>query len=59
VTPVVAGTPIAIDRWSGSRWVAQFEVPAQPGGRYAAVVGSRGLYRVRHAGAPGPPVRVR
>ena len=58
VTPVVAGAPIAIDRWSGTRWVAQFDVPAQPGGRYAAIVGSRGLYRVRHAGAPGPPVRV-
>jgi hypothetical protein len=59
VAPLVAGAPIAIDRWSGTRWVPQFDVPAGPDGRYEAVVGSRGLYRVRHAGAPGPPVRVR
>jgi stage II sporulation protein D len=58
VTPLVAGAPVTIDRWSGRRWVAQFDVPAQPGGRYEAIVGSRGLYRVRHAGAPGPPVRI-
>jgi len=58
VTPVVAGAPITIERWSGTAWVAQFDVVAQPLGRYSALVGSRGLYRVRHAGAPGPPVRV-
>jgi hypothetical protein len=39
--------------------VAQFDVPARPSGRYDAVVGSSGLYRIRHAGAPGPPVRIR
>jgi stage II sporulation protein D len=59
VTPLVAGAPITIERWSGTRWVAQFDVAALPLGRYSALVGSSGLYRVRHAGLTGPPVRVR
>jgi stage II sporulation protein D len=58
VTPVVAGAPIVVERWSGTRWVAQFDVGALPLGRYSALVGSPGLYRISHAGAPGPPVRV-
>ncbi len=57
ITPAVAGAPIAVDRWSGTAWVAQFEVPAPASGRYVASVRRSGLYRVRHAGAAGPPVR--
>jgi stage II sporulation protein D len=59
ITPVVAGTPIAVERWTQKGWAAQFDVPATTSGRYSAIVRSAGLYRVRHVGAAGPPVRIR
>jgi stage II sporulation protein D len=59
ITPLVAGSPVAVERWNGSRWAAQFDVAARANGTYSAVVRSPGLYRVRHAGAAGPPVRIR
>ncbi|MEA2148940.1 MAG: hypothetical protein QOD69_770 [Solirubrobacteraceae bacterium] len=59
IAPVVAGRPIAVERWSGSAWTEQFDVPAHASGRYSAIVRSPGLYRVRHAGVAGPPVRIR
>jgi len=58
ITPAVAGAPVVVERWSATSWVAQFDVPARAGGRYRAVVRSPGLYRVRHEGAAGPPVRI-
>jgi stage II sporulation protein D len=58
IAPVLAGSPIAVERWSGSAWIEQFDVPARPSGRYGAIVRSPGLYRVRHLGAAGPPVRI-
>ncbi len=58
VSPAVAGRWITLERFDGRRWVAQFETPAAAGGRYRANVSVAGLYRVRYAGEPGPPVRV-
>ena len=59
IAPVVPGSPIVVERWSGSAWVEQFDVQARASGRYSALVRSPGLYRVRHAGVAGPPVRIR
>ena len=59
ITPVVAGSPVVVERWSGAAWVQQFDVQARASGRYSAIVRSPGLYRVRHAGVAGPPVRIR
>jgi stage II sporulation protein D len=59
IAPAVAGAPIVVERWDGSRWVAQFDVPAAASGRYYTVVRRSGLYRIRHDGVTGPPVRVR
>ena len=57
-TPATSGRWIAVERFSGRSWVAQFETRVGAGGRYRASVGEPGLYRVRYAGEPGPPVRV-
>jgi stage II sporulation protein D len=59
ITPAVAGAAIVVERWDAARWVAQFDVPAQATGRYSTVVRRSGLYRVRHDGVTGPPVRIR
>ena len=59
VEPAVAGAPIVVERWSGAAWVEQFDIPARASGRYYAPLHRSGLYRVRHAGAAGPAVRVR
>jgi stage II sporulation protein D len=58
ITPLVAGAPVAIERWSGTAWVTQFDVAARPSGRYSAIVRRSGLYRVRQADVIGPPVRI-
>jgi stage II sporulation protein D len=58
IVPAVAGAPIAIERWEPGGWVEQFDVRARASGRYYAVVRRSGLYRVRHAGVTGPPVRI-
>ena len=57
-SPAAAGRWLTLERFSGRSWVAQFETPTRAGGRYAANVTLPGLYRVRYAGEPGPPVRV-
>jgi len=59
VAPARAGSWVTVQRWSGTRWVTRFEVPAQAGGRYTARLRLPGLYRVRFAGEAGAPVRVR
>ena len=59
VAPAPAGSWVTVQRWSGARWVARFDVPVRAGGGYAARLRVRGLYRVRFAGESGPPVRVR
>jgi stage II sporulation protein D len=58
ITPVDAGTPIVVERWTGSAWAELFDVPARASGRYAAVVRSAGRYRVRQGAVAGPAVRV-
>jgi stage II sporulation protein D len=58
VSPATPGRWVTLERYSGRAWVAQFETPAAAGGRYRANVRVPGLYRVRYAGEPGPPVRV-
>jgi hypothetical protein len=58
VAPAVAGRWIVLERYVARAWVAQFETPTHAGGRYRANVRLPGLYRVRYAGEPGPPVRV-
>lgn len=58
ISPLVAGAPIAIERWSGTAWVKQFDVAARASGRYSAIVRRSGLYRVRQADVAGPPVRI-
>jgi hypothetical protein len=59
VAPAPAGSWVTVQRWSGTRWVARFDVPVRAGGGYAARLRVGGLYRVRFAGESGPPVRVR
>ena len=59
VTPAIAGRAIVVQRFTQGRWVAQLKTRTRAGGRYRANVGLPGLYRVRYAGEPGPPVRVR
>ncbi len=54
-----AGRWITLERFSGGSFVAQFEARTGAGGRYRVSVREPGLYRVRYAGEPGPPVRVR
>ena len=58
VTPATAGRWVVVERFDGRAWVAQFETRLGAGGRYRANVREPGLYRVRYAGEPGPPVRV-
>jgi hypothetical protein len=58
VDPAPAGSWVTVQAWTGTRWVDRFEAPVRAGGRYTARLRSRGLYRVRFAGDPGPPVRV-
>ncbi|MEA2155741.1 MAG: hypothetical protein QOE11_1881 [Solirubrobacteraceae bacterium] len=58
IAPVLAGSPIVVERREAGGWVAQFEVPAPASGRFSAIVRRSGLYRVRHAGVSGPPVRI-
>ncbi|HEX4344362.1 MAG TPA: SpoIID/LytB domain-containing protein [Solirubrobacteraceae bacterium] len=58
VAPAGAGRWVALERYAGGRWVAQFETPTLRGGRYRATVPLAGMYRVRFAGEAGPPVRV-
>ncbi len=58
ITPAAAGRWVVVERHAGGSWVAQFETPLGAGGRYRANVRAPGLYRVRYAGEPGPPVRV-
>ncbi len=59
VDPAPAGSWVTVQRWSGTRWVARFDVPVGAGGTYSARLRVGGLYRVRFAGESGPPVRVR
>ena len=59
VAPATAGSWVTVQRWSGTRWVTRFDVPAQAGGRYTARLRLPGIYRVRFAGEAGAPVRVR
>jgi stage II sporulation protein D len=58
IQPAVAGQPIVVERWEPGGWVEQFDVRARASGRYYAVVRRSGLYRVRHLGVTGPPVRI-
>ena len=58
VTPAIAGRWVVVERFAGRSWVAQFESRVAAGGAYRANVRAPGLYRVRYAGEPGPPVRV-
>lgn len=59
VAPAPAGSFVTVQRRSGKRWVARFDVPVRASGRYAARLRARGLYRVLYGGAAGPSVRVR
>ena len=59
VAPAPAGSWVTVQRWTGKRWVARFDVPVGAGGRYSARLRAPGLYRVRYAGESGPHVRVR
>jgi len=60
VDPAVPGRSfVTVQRRAGSKWVTRFEVPVTAGGRYAARLRLRGLFRVVHAGVAGPSVRVR
>ena len=59
VAPAPAGSWLTLQRWTGTRWVARFDVPVGAGGRYSARLRAPGLYRVRFAGESGPHVRVR
>ncbi len=58
VAPAPAGSRVAVQRWSGSRWITRFDAPVRGGGRYSAPLGTPGLYRVLYAGEAGPAVRV-
>ena len=60
VDPAVPGRSfVTVQRRSGSQWVTRFEVPVGAGGRYAARLRLRGLFRVVHAGVASPSVLVR
>jgi SpoIID/LytB domain protein len=59
VDPAPAGSWVTVQGWTGTRWIDRFDAPVLAGGRYTARLKARGLYRVRFAGEPGPPVRVR
>ena len=60
VDPAVPGRSfVTVQRRTGSKWVTRFEVPVGAGGRYAARLRLRGLFRVVHAGVAGPSVLVR
>ena len=58
VDPAPAGSWVTVQRWSGTRWVARFDVPVGVAGTYSARLRIGGLYRVRFAGESGSPVRV-
>jgi len=59
VDPATPGRSwVTLQRWSGTRWVTLFDVPVRASGRYAARVGSGGLYRVRYGADAGPSVLV-
>jgi stage II sporulation protein D len=59
VAPARAGEWLVLERFGGRSWKAQFQTVTLAGGRYRTNVPRPGLYRVRHRGEAGPPVRVR
>ena len=59
VSPAGAGEWFVLERFTGRSWKAQFEAATSAGGRYRTNVPRPGLYRIRHRGEAGPPVRVR
>ena len=60
VDPVSAGRSwVSLERWTGSRWTAQFDISVRAGGRYTARVRTTGPYRVVCRGVAGPRVLVR
>jgi stage II sporulation protein D len=60
VDPATPGRSyVTLQRRSGARWIARFDVPVRAGGRYAARLRAPGLYRVAYSGAAGPSVIVR
>jgi stage II sporulation protein D len=58
VAPATPGSWVAVQRWSGTRWMKHLEAPVRAGGRYSAQLSSPGLYRVLYAGEAGAAVRV-
>jgi stage II sporulation protein D len=60
IEPAKPGARIRVERRDGSKWVLAVDAQLDASGRYAAAVGSKGVYRVRYAGTVvGPAVRVR
>src|SRR5215218_1412568 len=60
IEPAKPGARIRVERRAGRGWVLAVDAQLDAQGRYAAAVGSRGVYRVRYAGTViGPAVRVR
>ena len=60
VDPATEGRSwVSLERWSGGRWTAQFDLSVHAGGHFAARVQTPGLYRVAYRGITGPRVLVR
>jgi stage II sporulation protein D len=60
VDPVSAGRSwVTVQRWTGRRWTAQFDLPVGARGGYSGRVRTAGLYRVVYHGVAGPRVLVR
>jgi stage II sporulation protein D len=59
VDPLLGRSWVSVQRWSGRRWIARFDVPVRASGGYAGQVRAAGLYRVVYRGVVGPRVRVR
>jgi stage II sporulation protein D len=50
---------VTVQRRSGARWITQFDVPLDAGGRYSARLRDGGRYRVLHRAEPGPSLLLR